>query len=234
MEDKLTIVIPTKNEQKYIGRLLIALYDQNIGQTKIIISDNNSQDNTLSIIQLYSNIFNLNIEVIEGGLPSVARNNGALKATTPYILFVDADVTFTRNDAIELAMKKLIGKKIVSTTPVYNGTTDLKATLLFSINNHLTKVISLFDPFAIGAFTLIRREDFFEKGGYDTEIIQSEDWWLSKQFKSSEFGLVPKLVTQDNRRFKRFGYMNMIKMMFVNWINRNNPDHFKKNNGYWN
>ena len=108
MEEKLTIVIPTKNEQKYIGRLLIALYDQNIGQTKIIISDNNSQDTTLSIVRLYKKILNLNIEVVEGGLPSVARNNGALKATTPYILFVDADVTFTRNNAIALAMKKII------------------------------------------------------------------------------------------------------------------------------
>jgi hypothetical protein len=81
---------------------------------------------------------------------------------------------------------------------------------------------------------LIRKKDFFDKGGYDIEIIQSEDWWLSKQFKPSEFCLIPKLITQDNRRFKKFGYMNMIKMMFVNWINKNNLDHFKKNNGYWN
>jgi glycosyltransferase involved in cell wall biosynthesis len=234
MEEKLTIVIPTKNEKKYIGRLLTALYHQKIGQTKIIISDNNSQDTTLSIVRLYKKILNLNIEVVEGGLPSVARNNGALKATTPYILFVDADVTFTRNNAIALAMKKIVRKKIVSTTPVYKGTKDLKAKLLFSVNNHLTKFISLFDPFAIGAFTLIRREDFFDKGGYDIEIIQSEDWWLSKQFKPSEFCLIPKLITQNNRRFKKFGYMNMIKMMFVNWINKNNLDHFKKNNGYWN
>jgi glycosyltransferase involved in cell wall biosynthesis len=233
MEEKLTIVIPTKNEEKYIGRLLISLHDQNIGQTKIIISDNDSQDGTIRIVHLYRDILNLNIEIIGGGLPSVARNNGALKAQTPYILFVDADITFTKNNAIKLTMNKIRDKKIVSTTPVYNGTTDLKATSLFFINNYLTKFISLFDPFAIGAFTLIRKKDFFDKGGYDTEIIQSEDWWLSKQFKPKEFGLVPKLVTQDNRRFKKFGYMNMIKMMFVNWVNKNNPDHFKKNNGYW-
>ena len=234
MEDQLTIIIPTKNEEKYIGRLLKELYDQNIKQTKIIVSDNNSEDSTLRIIQLYSDIFNLNIEVIEGGLPSVARNNGALKATTPYILFVDADVTFTRKDSISIAMNHIANKKIVSTTPVYNGITDLKATLLFFINNYVTKIVSLSDPFAIGAFTLIKKEDFFEKGGYDTEIIQSEDWWLSKKFKPSEFGLIPNLITQDNRRFKRFGYMNMIKMMFINWVNKNNPEHFKKNNGYWN
>ena len=32
------------------------------------------------------------LEVIEGGLPSVGRNAGARLATTPYVLFLDADV----------------------------------------------------------------------------------------------------------------------------------------------
>jgi glycosyltransferase involved in cell wall biosynthesis len=233
MEKKLTIVIPTKNEEKYIGRLLTELYEQKINQTKIIISDNNSQDGTLRIVQLYADTFKLNVEIIKGGLPSVARNNGATVATTPYILFIDADVTFTKKNAIELAMKKIIKKKIVSTTPVYNGTKDIKAKILFKLNNLITKLISISDPFAIGAFTLVRKKDFIEKGGYDPDIIQSEDWWLSKKFKPKEFTIIPNLITQDNRRFKRFGYFNMIKMMLINWLNKNNIDHFKKNNGYW-
>jgi hypothetical protein len=45
--------------------------------------------------------------------------------------------------------------------------------------------------------------------------------------------LIPNLITQDNRRFKRFGYLSMVKLMFINWLNRNNRDYFLKDAGYW-
>jgi glycosyltransferase involved in cell wall biosynthesis len=233
MKNKLTIIVPTKNEEKYIGRLLHGLHDQGIGETKIIIADSNSEDNTIKVVQFYATLLNLNVEIIEGGLPAKARNNGAKIADTVYLLFLDADVTLTRSDAIKIALKKAIRKKIVTSTPKYFGETDLVATFMFFINNIVTKFISRRTPFAIGAFTMVRKSKFDELGGYDETVIQSEDFLFSKQFKPDEFALIPKLITQDNRRFKRFGYLNMIKMMYINWVNRNNPEHFKKDNGYW-
>ena len=155
MKNKLTIIIPTKNEEKYIGRLLQELHDQGVGETSIIISDNNSQDSTLEVVQFYSTLLKLNVKVIEGGLPAKARNNGAKIADTMYLLFLDADVTFTRKDAIQLALKKVVRKKLVSSTPKYSGQADLKATFMFFINNIITKIISDKTPFAIGAFTII-------------------------------------------------------------------------------
>jgi glycosyltransferase involved in cell wall biosynthesis len=233
MENKLTIIVPTKNEEKYIGRLLQELHDQGVGETSIIIADNNSQDRTLEVVQFYSTLLKLNVKVIEGGLPAKARNNGAQIADTMYLLFLDADVTFTRKDAIQLALKKVVRKKIVSSTPKYSGQADLRATFMFFINNIITKIISTEKPFAIGAFTMVRKTQFDELGGYDETVIQSEDFILSKQFSPKDFALIPGLITQDNRRFKRFGYFNMVKMMYTNWVNRNNLDHFKKDNGYW-
>ena len=41
-------------------------------------------------------------------------------------------------------------------------------------------------------------------------------------------------MTQDNRRFKKYGYTNMIKLLWRNWKNRNNPKHFYKDQNYWN
>jgi hypothetical protein len=40
-------------------------------------------------------------------------------------------------------------------------------------------------------------------------------------------------MTQDNRRFKKYGYLNMIKLIRRNWLNRNNLDYFKEDQGYW-
>lgn len=74
----LSIVIPCKNEEKYIGELLNSLTHQKGISTK-------------SIISKYKNQLNLN--VIDGGLPAIGRNNGAKSSKHDYILFLDADKT---------------------------------------------------------------------------------------------------------------------------------------------
>ena len=91
LSDTITIVVPCKNEEMYIHHLLDSLRSQNIGDTRIIIADC-STDNTRQVI--HDNSFELNVEIIEGGPVSVAKNNGARLVNTPYILFIDADVRF--------------------------------------------------------------------------------------------------------------------------------------------
>ncbi len=99
MKDLVTIIIPCKNEENYIGHLLESLSQQNgIGGVRILIADADSTDNTLQVIKLYNDV--LNIEVIKGGPVSVGRNNGAKLVTTPYMLFLDADVRFFHPSAI--------------------------------------------------------------------------------------------------------------------------------------
>ena len=91
IEDKVTIVVPCKNEEDYIFHLLEHLKLQNIGNTRVIIADA-STDTTRDVIN--ANKGNLNVEVIQGGPVSTAKNNGAKLVTTPYILFIDSDVRF--------------------------------------------------------------------------------------------------------------------------------------------
>ena len=102
--DKITIVVPCKNEEMYIHHLLDALRNQDIGDTKVIIADC-STDNTRQVIK--DNIGLLNVEIIEGGPVSTAKNNGAKLVTTPYILFIDADVRFFKDTVIKDAVDKI-------------------------------------------------------------------------------------------------------------------------------
>ena len=50
LQDKITIVVPCKNEENYIAHLLMHLSQQQIGNTRIIIADC-STDNTREVIQ---------------------------------------------------------------------------------------------------------------------------------------------------------------------------------------
>ena len=97
LQNKITIVVPCKNEQDYIPHLLMHLRQQDIGNTRIIIADC-STDNTREVIQVMKG--DLNVEIIEGGNVSFAKNSGAKLATTPYILFIDSDVRFFSDTVI--------------------------------------------------------------------------------------------------------------------------------------
>ena len=160
ISDRITIVVPCKNEENYIHHLLDSLRSQNIGNTRIIIADCSS-DNTRQVIR--DNSTGLNIEIIEGGPVSTAKNNGAKLVTTPYILFIDADVRFFKDtaisdsvDIIESNDLDLIGLNIKS----YDN--DLLASIGFTIFNVINHVLKYFSPFAIGAFMLTRRDKFEE------------------------------------------------------------------------
>ena len=94
MEILVSIIIPCKNEEAYIGKLLDSLVLQHLTQSyEIIIADAGSTDSTLSIINNYKDKFH-NLRVIDGGLPSVGRNLGAKAAMGKLLLFIDSDAYF--------------------------------------------------------------------------------------------------------------------------------------------
>jgi len=234
LSDKITIVVPCKNEENYINHLLDALRDQDIGDTKIIIADC-STDNTRQVI--YDNSFGLNIEVIDGGPVSIAKNNGAKLVNTPYILFIDADVRFFKNSVIHDAVNTiesknldLIGLKI----KCYDR--DPRAKIGFIIFNTINQALKYFSPFAVGAFMLTRKDRFDEFGGFPENFSTSEDYFLSRKYSTKKFRILKHHFGQDSRRFKKMGYFGMGKYLVKNFINRNNKAYWDSldSSKYWN
>jgi glycosyltransferase involved in cell wall biosynthesis len=234
LNDTITIVVPCKNEENYIHHLLDSLRLQNIGDTRIIIADC-STDNTRQVIK--NNSHSLNVEIIEGGPVSIAKNNGARLVTTPYILFIDADVRFFKNTVIQDAVDKiessnldLIGLNI----KCYDK--DPRAVVGFKIFNTINHALKYFSPFAVGAFMLTRRDKFEEYGGFPEQFSTSEDYFLSRKYSPKKFRIIKHHFGQDSRRFKKMGYMGMTKYLVKNFINRNNKEYWDKldSSKYWN
>ena len=231
--DKITIVIPCKNEENYIPYLLTHLRNQMIGSTRIIIADC-STDNTREVIQLMKG--NLNVEVIEGGPVSIAKNNGAKLATTPYILFIDADVRFFNDTVIRDAVNEIESKNldlIGLNIKCYDN--DKRAMLGFMIFNGINHILKFVSPFAVGAFMLTRRDRFEEYGGFPEQFSTSEDYFLSRKYSPRKFRIVKHHFGQDSRRFKKMGYMGMAKYLVKNFVNRNNQRYWDSldNSKYW-
>jgi glycosyltransferase involved in cell wall biosynthesis len=233
LSEKITIVIPCKNEEQYIHHLLNALRDQCIDDVRVIIADC-STDNTRQVIK--DNSQGLNVEVIEGGPVSLAKNNGAKLATTPYILFIDSDVRFFKPTVIRDAVREmelnnldLIGLNV----KCYDD--DVVAQIGFSIFNTINNVLKYFSPFAVGAFMLTRRDRFEEYGGFPEKFATSEDFFLSRQYSPKKFKILKHHFGQDSRRFKKMGYFGMAAYLVKNFINRNNKQYWDKldSSKYW-
>ena len=234
LSDKITIVVPCKNEETYIHHLLDSLRGQDIGDTRVIIADCSS-DNTRQVIQ--DNSSGLNVEIINGGPVSIAKNNGARLVNTPYILFIDADVRFFKNtvirDSVNLIERKnldLIGLNI----KCYDR--DMRAKIGFTAFNLINHTLKFFSPFAVGAFMLTRRDKFEEYGGFPENLLTSEDYFLSKKYSSRKFKIIRHHFGQDSRRFKKMGYLGMGKYLVKNFVNRNNKAYWNslEHNKYWN
>jgi glycosyltransferase involved in cell wall biosynthesis len=225
LKDKITIVIPCKNEENYIHHLLESLRLQELRNTRIIIADC-STDNTRLVIKDYSSF--LNIEVIDGGPVSIAKNNGARLVTTPYILFIDSDVRFFSNTTIVDCVEEmernnldLIGLKI----KCYDN--DIRTQIGFMVFNAINSIMKYKVPFAVGAFMLTRTDRFTEFGGFSEKYETSEDFFLSKKYDTKKFKLMNQYFGQDSRRLKKMGYLGMTWYLIKNFWNRNNEK-------YWN
>jgi len=226
LSNKITIVVPCKNEENYISYLLEHLKNQSIGDTRIIIADC-STDNTREVIN--SNKGDLNVEIIDGGLVSIAKNNGAKLVTTPYVLFIDSDVRFFSDTVISDSVVEMESNNL-DLIGLYIKCYDnsKRAKIGFMIFNFINNIMKYKVPFAVGAFMLTRKDRFDEFGGFSELYETSEDFFLSKQYDPKKFKLVKHYFGQDSRRFQKMGYFGMAWYLIKNFWNRNNEKYWDK------
>jgi len=232
LSNLLTIVIPSKNEDRTLYDCIYNISKQtNIAGIKIIIADVSDQKESIQYIRRLQSDFkySLNIEVIEGGYPSQGRLNGSKLVSTPYMLFLDADIFLTNPTILIECMKY---KKDLITVPFY---TDKPYRWVFRLFDMFQSMSSLLGtPFAVGGFQLWNTKTYWEMGGYDPQELFAEDYSLSKNVMSKNFKVINiKGTYTSSRRFKSKGVLWMFNIMIKSYLNRNNPSFFKQTHNYW-
>ena len=93
MKEKISIIVPCYNEEKYIERCINSILSQTLNNIELIIIDDGSKDNTYKICKNYEIKFPDKIKIIyqENQGQGIARNIGIKYAQGTYIGFVDAD-----------------------------------------------------------------------------------------------------------------------------------------------
>ncbi len=92
----LSIIIPLYNKQNSILNTVNSILEQDFDNYEIIIVDDGSTDNSVSIVEIIRDK-HINIFKKQNGGPSSARNYGVKMAQGEWILFLDADDTLEPN-----------------------------------------------------------------------------------------------------------------------------------------
>ena len=231
----LTIVIPCKNEAKYIADTLNSLNNQiGIDGIDVIVVDARSDDDTLEILKDFrkrkSTKFKLHI--INGGAVGYGRNRGANFIRRENIIFIDADVTLPNNLTIK-STYQLLNEFDLVTCNFESRSQSFMSKLAFKSFNFVRNNL-MQEPFAVGGYFATTRKAFELYDKFDESVTHSEDYLLSRKYNPEKFAVITSMTaTQDDRRFKKMGYFNFLWMLFINYINRNNINHYRRDIKYW-
>ncbi|MBI4465762.1 MAG: glycosyltransferase [Acidobacteria bacterium] len=233
--DELTVVIPAKNEESWIGTLLDSLLQQDyalLPTTRVVLADAHSTDRTVEVALARAD--RLPLCVVPGGLPSVGRNAGARLAQSTFVLFVDADMELADRTLLRRALEYIRERDLDCVTTNIAGKQGTALDRFFyAVNNAAQRLSRLGKPYSSGMFLLFRKAAFDRLGGFDARVAFAEDYFLTRRLNPKRFGIVPGSVLTTNRRFHRIGYLRMATLFLNTALHSNDDAYFFRDHGYW-
>ena len=205
---KLSIIIPTYNEEEYLPKLLESIKMQDFTDYEVIVADANSKDNTRKIATDYG------AKVVDGGLPGVGRNAGARVAKGDLLLFLDSDLELTPNyinNVIEEFEEKNLGIAITQMTPLSEKKKDK---ILHDLANWFMISVENIKPHGAGCYGMISKRSLHEKcNGFDENLDFGEDTdYIERLAELEEFKVLRNAkVGVSTRRLEEEGLYTLLK-----------------------
>ncbi len=181
---KLSVLIPARNEEGILGRLLDSLNRQVVKPDEVIVIDDQSEDATAELAMTAGCTVIRSKELPEGWAgKSWACWQGARKANGDLFLFLDAD-TFLKPDGLSRIISAYIEKGGLLSIQPYHEMKEGYERLSAIFNIVSLAGMNVFTPLGerlrpVGAFgpcMICSREDYFQVGGHETvrgEVLES-------------------------------------------------------------
>lgn len=204
---RFSIIIPVYNTGKYLKKCFDSVFKQDYKDYEVIIINDGSTDNSEKIINKYikkhKNIIYISQE--NQGL-SVSRNNGVLKATGEYLLFLDSD------DFYEKGFLKKLSDRLDDCDVIRFQVQDV-----YDDGN----VVRYSDPIfpkmnGVDAFNLLCSCHYVEIA---CAYCYKRDFWIKNSFKflpgtyHEDFGLIPLVLLKS-------GSTKCVDILGYNYYNR--------------
>lgn len=210
MKPQISVVIPTLNEEKFIGKCLDSLNEQDFKNFEVIVSDSYSSDRTVQIAKQYG----AKIVLTRKMGPAAGRNEGAKKALADIIVFLDGDNRIQRNLLSKISNLMIDRKIIGGVCSLRPDSKNYFDTAMFKLGNLLIVLLIKLDfPFLLApAFCAFYRKDIFKKGnGFREDLVYLEDNDLAMRARRhGKFSYLNASVIVSMRRFKKLGCLKTL------------------------
>jgi glycosyltransferase involved in cell wall biosynthesis len=209
---KVSIILPARNEEKFLGKCLDTLIEQDYSNYEIIVIDDSSDDSTRNIILEYAKNNSKIIPVFARPKPDgwMGKNwacmEGYKKATGKLLLFTDADTTHASN-VVSLAVSHLLSLNLDALTAIpklvsIDFWTKITLPMISTFLHSRFSAIRVNDPskktgYFFGSFFIMKQKTYENVGTHEAvkqEII--EDGALGKKVKDSGYKM--KMVRGDH------------------------------------
>ena len=228
MRPLVSVIVPIYNAAPFLKETLDSIIASTYRPIEIVMVDDGSQDNSLSIAQDYcANYPECRVIAQTNQGVSVARNNAIRHAKGMYILPVDAD-------------DKIADTFIQKAVDLIDNNDDIRVVgcrcWMFGAINKEWKLPEFSHALLarknmIPATALYRKADWERCGGYCEEEIYREDWdfWLSMMELGGTFYKLNEIlfyyrISTDSRRMLAKGR----KKLIVDAINSRHPAYMQK------
>ncbi|MFH1623133.1 MAG: glycosyltransferase [Candidatus Aenigmatarchaeota archaeon] len=175
---KISVVIPTLNEEKYIEQTLKSIKNQDYkGRVEIVVVDGGSKDRTVKIASKYADK-----TIVIGKGVAKERNTGAWATKSDLIVFVDADTILFYNTLSELEKDFDDRSVVASTCPVISTSPIVKDFIPYLVFSQMVKLSIKAKTSMISGCCIACRKDVFEHvGGFNEDMQTGEDFEFSKK-----------------------------------------------------
>lgn len=203
---KVSVIIPTLNEENYIGSLLESINKQSRKPHEIIVVDAYSKDKTKKIA------LSKNVNIIVDHKPHVAhqRNMGAKLANGDILMFLDADVVLHER-FIENSINTFVEKNLDLACPRYvpiNST--LGVITIHKFLNFIFRATRRSHPSGAGCCIMVSKEVFdLHKGFSDMERYEDMEF-IRRVGLKVRFDIIDEDIFISDRRWRKEGMPRMI------------------------
>ena len=214
---KVSVVIPTYKEEKFIEKTLRAVAKQTYPNYEIVVVDSNSPDRTRQLAKKYTKkVFNLKQRGISKG-----RNYGARHSDGDIILFLDAD-TIIEPDFL-MNMTRVFRRENVAGASGYVKTTGKAINrLIFMLCSEVAWVFSKIKrPMFYGMCVAVRRDVYNKIGGFNEKLHTAEDIEFTRDMSKYGKCILSRdaIAYTSPRRVTGMGTFNAVMFHIKNFVN---------------
>jgi len=203
---KISVIIPTLNEEKRIANLLKDLHQQTVKPHEIFVIDAKSKDNTRREVQRFKKVI---FHELHPGV-GYQRHFGAQQASGELFIFLDADTRVEKTFLKKIQQQMILTNNEVACPRYFPYKSTRMINGIYQVFNRLFWVFQKVSPSGAGSCIIATNTAYKSAGGFDGTLTYDDIAFIRIAGRKHGFRQIPVNVFVSDRRFREYGIPKMM------------------------